>query len=99
MKLLSQEESGRKVPLIKEWKDLILEMGDKQSLLSSLKENEFFRAFADQGLALEAKMTILDSSIHTLNAIQRKWVSFCSLCISSYYLLLVIIMYYNIYIV
>ena len=49
-------------------------MGDKQSLLSSLKENEFFKAFQDQGLALEAKMTVLDGAIHTLNSIQRKWV-------------------------
>ena len=33
VKFLTQEESGRQVPLIKEWKDLFLEIGDKQSLL------------------------------------------------------------------
>jgi dynein heavy chain 2 len=71
---LTQEESGRSIPLIKEWKDLFLEIGDKQSLLSSLKESPFFKAFADVGLALEAKMTALDYILHTLNSIQRKWV-------------------------
>ena len=71
---LTQEESGRSIPLIKEWKDLFLEIGDKQSLLGSLKESPFFKAFADVGLALEAKMTALDYILHTLNAIQRKWV-------------------------
>jgi dynein heavy chain 2, cytosolic len=74
IKLLSQDESGRKVPLIKDWKDLFLEMGDKQSLLASLKESQFFKAFADQGLALESKMSTLDFVLHTLNSIQRKWV-------------------------
>ena len=72
--ILTQEDSGRKIPLIKEWKDLFLEMGDKQSLLSSLKESQFFKAFADQGLALEAKLALLDFVLHTLNSIQRKWV-------------------------
>ena len=63
--LLTSEESGRRNPLIKDWKDLFLEMGDKQSLLSSLKESEFFKAFSDQGLALEAKMSTLDFVLHS----------------------------------
>jgi dynein heavy chain 2 len=74
IKLLTSEESGRRNPLIKDWKDLFLEMGDKQSLLSSLKESEFFKAFQDQGTALEVKMSTLDFVLHTLNNIQRKWV-------------------------
>ena len=74
VRFLTQEESGRVVPLIKEWKDLFLEIGDKQSLLGSLKESPFFKAFSDVGLALEAKISTLDFVLHTLNAIQRKWV-------------------------
>lgn len=74
LKFLTPEESGRQIPLIKEWKDLFLEIGDKQSLLGSLKESAFFKAFADVGLSLEAKMTALDYILHTLNSIQRKWV-------------------------
>ena len=72
--ILSTEESGRKIPLIKEWKDLFLQMGDKQSLLSSLKESAFYKAFAVVGEALESKMSILDKVLGTLNSIQRKWV-------------------------
>ena len=49
-------------------------MGDKQSLLSSLKESQFFKAFSDQGNALELKMTVIDFVLQTLNLIQRKWV-------------------------
>ncbi len=74
LSLLSSDESGRKIPLINNWKDLFLELGDHQSLLGSLKESPFFKAFADQGLALEAKMSSLDFALHTLNSIQRKWV-------------------------
>jgi dynein heavy chain 2 len=74
VKFLTQEESGRQVPLIKEWKDLFLEIGDKQSLLASLKESPFFKAFADVGLSLETKISTLDFVLHTLNSIQRKWV-------------------------
>jgi dynein heavy chain 2, cytosolic len=72
--VLTTEESGRKIPLIKEWKDLFLAMGDKQSLLSSLKESQFYSAFAIIGEALESKMSILDKVLQTLNSIQRKWV-------------------------
>ena len=74
IKLLTQEESNRRVPLIKDWKDLFLELGDKQSLLASLKESQFYKNFADQGDALEVKISILDFVLHTLNSIQRKWV-------------------------
>lgn len=74
MMILTTEESGRKIPLIKEWKDLFLTMGDKQSLLSSLKESQFYGAFAMIGDALESKMSILDKILQTLNSIQRKWV-------------------------
>ena len=74
LKLTEHEEAGRKTMLIKEWKDLMLELGDKQSLLSSLKESQFFKAFADQGSAYEVKLAALDSYLTMMNSIQRKWV-------------------------
>jgi dynein heavy chain 2 len=74
VKLLAHEEAGRVTPLITGWKDTFLELGDKQSLLSSLKESNFFKAFADQGNVFDAKMAALDSHLHALNQIQRKWV-------------------------
>ena len=39
-----------------------------------MKESAFFKAFADQGLILDAKIAALDSHLHALNSIQRKWV-------------------------
>jgi dynein heavy chain 2, cytosolic len=40
VKLTEHEQDGRQTPLIKDWKDLFLELGDKQSLLASLKESQ-----------------------------------------------------------
>eukprot|EP01035_Chromulina_nebulosa_P017590 gene17590-23160_t len=53
LKLLLPEESGRKIPLVKDWKDLFIELSEKQSLLASLKESPFFKAFSDQGNVLD----------------------------------------------
>mmetsp|Transcript_28192 Transcript_28192/g.87222 ORF Transcript_28192/g.87222 Transcript_28192/m.87222 type:complete len:264 (-) Transcript_28192:3513-4304(-) len=47
--LVHHEEQGRQTMLIKEWRELFLELGDKQSLLASLKESQFYRAFEDLG--------------------------------------------------
>ncbi|CAM9144794.1 unnamed protein product [Heterosigma akashiwo] len=73
LKLLPPEDD-RSCSIIKEWKDLFLELGDKQSLLASLKDSPFFKAFADQGLAYETKLAALDKHLHVINQIQRKWV-------------------------
>lgn len=72
--LVDHEDQGRKTSLIKEWKELFLELGDKQSLLASLKESQFYRPFEDVGASYELKLSNLDFILHALNAIQRKWV-------------------------
>ncbi|KAF1789458.1 Dynein heavy chain [Phytophthora cactorum] len=43
--LLAHEHDGRRVAIIKDWKDLTLALGDNQSLLASLKESQFFKPF------------------------------------------------------
>ncbi|CAN0398165.1 unnamed protein product, partial [Scytosiphon promiscuus] len=53
LKLVDHEENGRRTALIRDWSDVFLELGDKQSLLASLKESQFFKAFEDQGIAYE----------------------------------------------
>lgn len=71
----SGPNSGRpRVPIIKDWKNLTLALGDNQSLLASLKESQFFRPFEGEAAQYEAKMTILDQALSQLNIIQRKWV-------------------------
>lgn len=37
-----QDAGGRKVALIKDWKELITKVGDNQCLLQSLKDSPYF---------------------------------------------------------
>jgi len=71
--LVKVDNSIKKTMLIKDWKDLFLELGDKQSLLSSLKDSPFFKPFADTGAQYEQKLSNLDIYLHQMNQIQRKW--------------------------
>lgn len=74
LSLLEHEENGRVTPIIKDWKEITLELGDNQSLLASLKESQFFKPFADQAVQYEVKMSALDQYLTHLNVIQRKWI-------------------------
>lgn len=71
----ADDTSGkRRVPIIKDWKDLMLALGDNQSLLASLKESQFFKPFEGEASQYEGKLTLLDQALSQLNIIQRKWV-------------------------
>ncbi|KAF4324411.1 hypothetical protein G195_002224 [Phytophthora kernoviae 00238/432] len=72
--LLAHEHDGRRVAIIKDWKDLTLALGDNQSLLASLKESQFFKPFEGEAIQYEIKMGTLDQALTQLNLIQRKWV-------------------------
>uniref|UniRef100_K3WM96 AAA+ ATPase domain-containing protein n=1 Tax=Globisporangium ultimum (strain ATCC 200006 / CBS 805.95 / DAOM BR144) TaxID=431595 RepID=K3WM96_GLOUD len=74
LSLLAHEHDGRRVSIIKDWKDITLALGDNQSLLASLKESQFFKPFELEALQYEVKMSILDQALTQLNIIQRKWV-------------------------
>eukprot|EP00736_Rhodelphis_marinus_P001173 Rmarinus@m.17616 len=67
-------DGARPCTLIKDWKDLMTQIGDQQSLLSSLKVSPFARAFSDVVDVWEKRLTLLDECLHLLNPIQRKWV-------------------------
>lgn len=62
LKLVDHEENGRRTALIRDWSDVFLELGDKQSLLASLKESQFFKAFEDQGIAYEVAYLTIQSA-------------------------------------
>ena len=49
LSLVEYKEQGRKSMLVKDWGRMFLDLGDKQSLLSSLKESQFYRAFESIG--------------------------------------------------
>lgn len=74
LSLLAHEHDGRRVAIIKDWKDITLALGDNQSLLASLKESQFFKPFEMEALQYEVKMSVLDQALTQLNVIQRKWV-------------------------
>jgi dynein heavy chain 2, cytosolic len=68
------QNNNRKTPLIKEWKELMNEISEKQALLISVKSSEYFSRFSDQIEQFENKFSNLDVWLSNLNLIQRKWV-------------------------
>jgi dynein heavy chain 2, cytosolic len=72
--LFEHVQNERVTPLIKEWKELLTQVSDNQSLLSSLKESRFFARFSDQVGQFESKLSSLDEYLFKLAIIQRKWV-------------------------
>ncbi len=66
--------SNKKTVLIKGWKELFTEVGDKQALVGSLKDSPFFGPFKDEATQIELKLQFLDKVLMDLNQIQRKWV-------------------------
>ena len=72
--LTEHESNGRQTPLIKEWKDVMTQVSDHQSLILSLKESRFYGGFADQIEQIEKKLGGIDDYLAKLNVIQRKWV-------------------------
>ena len=68
------QTNKRKTPLIKDWKELISDISDKQALLVSVKTSEYFSRFEDSINQYENKFSNLDEWLANLNLIQRKWV-------------------------
>lgn len=73
VELFDHEEEGRVTPLIKNWRDVLTELGDNQSLLSSLKESPYYKPFEQQASVYEQNMADLDAYLGMMNQIQRKW--------------------------
>ncbi|ESO93665.1 hypothetical protein LOTGIDRAFT_209197 [Lottia gigantea] len=73
--LTEYEDSNKNnIMLIKDWKDLVNQVGDNQSLLQSLKDSPYFKSFEDKASVWEQRLADLDEYLHNLNQIQRKWV-------------------------
>ncbi len=51
-----------------------MKVGDNQSLVSSLKDSQYYKHFEDKVVVWEQKLGLLDESLHHLNQVQRKWV-------------------------
>ncbi|KAH3831149.1 hypothetical protein DPMN_104411, partial [Dreissena polymorpha] len=73
--LTEYEDSNKNtIHLIKDWKELVNQVGDNQSLLQSLKDSPYYKSFEDKASVWEQRLADLDEYLHNLNQIQRKWV-------------------------
>ena len=72
--LTEHVQGDKTTPLIKEWKEIMTQVSDHQSLLINLKESRYFSRFVDQVEQFESKLGGLDDYLQKLNIIQRKWV-------------------------
>ncbi|XP_036005544.1 cytoplasmic dynein 2 heavy chain 1 isoform X1 [Fundulus heteroclitus] len=68
------DSSGRSLSLIKDWKDIVNQVGDNRCLLQSLKDSPYYRSFQDKVSLWEVRLSDLDEYLLNLNAIQRRWV-------------------------
>ncbi len=69
-----QASNGDKVPLIKDWKDVLGKIGDNQVLLQSIKGSPYYASFGSRASVWEQKLADLDEVLNALNTAQRKWV-------------------------
>jgi len=69
-----QDQEKVSLQLVKEWTDVLTEVGDNQVVLQNIKDSKFSGNFTDQIEGFERKMGGLDEHILKLNQIQRKWV-------------------------
>ncbi|XP_072467338.1 cytoplasmic dynein 2 heavy chain 1 isoform X1 [Notamacropus eugenii] len=73
--LIDYEDSqNRNLKLIKDWKDIVNQVGDNRCLLQSLKDSPYYKGFEDKVSIWERKLAELDEYLQNLNQIQRKWV-------------------------
>ncbi|ESN99131.1 hypothetical protein HELRODRAFT_66985, partial [Helobdella robusta] len=71
---LTLTQDNAKLSLVKDWKDLFNKIGEHQSLVQSLKNSSHFKYFQDKVTLWETRLSDLDSILHNLNQIQRKWI-------------------------
>ncbi|NXI65822.1 DYHC2 protein, partial [Anseranas semipalmata] len=69
-----EDSQGKTIRLIKDWKDIVNQVGDHRCLLQSLKDSPYYKGFEDKVSIWEKKMAELDEFLQNLNLIQRKWV-------------------------
>lgn len=69
-----EDSQSRTIKLIKDWKDIVNQVGDNRCLLQSLKDSPYYKGFEDKVSIWERKLAELDEYLQNLNHIQRKWV-------------------------
>lgn len=65
---------GRYTPLIQNWKQIFIEINDKQNLLSTLSDSHYAVSLKDALALHQSRLNKLDSLFHLINDVQRRWV-------------------------
>ncbi|XP_041658498.1 cytoplasmic dynein 2 heavy chain 1 isoform X2 [Cheilinus undulatus] len=68
------DSNKRPLTLIKDWKDIVNQVGDNRCLLQSLKDSPYYHCFQDKVSLWEVRLSDLDEYLLNLNTIQRRWV-------------------------
>jgi dynein heavy chain 2 len=63
----------KRVPLIKEWKEVMTKLGDHMSMIQAIADHTYASLFSDDIKTWEEKLTTLDFYLTNLMQIQRKW--------------------------
>lgn len=65
---------GNTFQIIKGWKEVIGDLGDRRSLLSSLKDSPFYKNFEERCVVWDTKLSKVDVLLNSICTTQRKWV-------------------------
>ncbi|CAH8543326.1 unnamed protein product [Schistosoma rodhaini] len=68
------DSSGQIVYLVKDWKEIISQVGDNLALLASLQDSPYIDNFLDRSNAWVQRLTDLDYCLTRFQLVQRKWV-------------------------
>ncbi|XP_057206860.1 cytoplasmic dynein 2 heavy chain 1 isoform X3 [Triplophysa rosa] len=60
--------------VIRDWRDVVNQVGENRCLLQSLKDSPYYLRFQDKVSLWETRLADLDEYLQNLNTIQRKWV-------------------------
>ncbi|CAH8846367.1 unnamed protein product [Trichobilharzia szidati] len=68
------DSAGKIVYLVKDWKEILSQVGDNIALLASLQDSPYFDSFSDRSNAWAKRLSDLDYCLTGLQSIQRKWI-------------------------
>ncbi|KAK4472017.1 hypothetical protein MN116_005393, partial [Schistosoma mekongi] len=68
------DSSGQTVYLVKDWKEIVSQVGDNMALLASLEDSPYIDKFSDRSNAWTQRLSDLEYCLNRFQSVQRKWV-------------------------
>ena len=72
-KLYSHRDSKGQTSLVNQWKETLASLGEKLSVLVTLRDSQFYEAIGNTVTLYEKRILLLDNILQKINCIQRKW--------------------------